>query len=59
MSAVWGHSVGAMILVLMLSFIGIWVWAWLPFHKGNFDRLARLPMGDDDVRIAADEGAVR
>jgi cytochrome c oxidase cbb3-type subunit IV len=59
MSAVWGHSVGAMILILMLSFIGIWLWAWLPYHKGNFDKLARIPMRDDEVSAAEDEGGLR
>ena len=58
MSSLWGHSVGVIILVLMLSFIGIWIWAWLPFHKGDFDRLARLPMRDD-ARRALDEGGLQ
>jgi cbb3-type cytochrome oxidase subunit 3 len=30
----------------MLAFIGIWAWAWLPYHKREFDALARLPMQD-------------
>ena len=29
------------IVVLMLTFVGIWIWAWLPFHKNSFDALAR------------------
>jgi cbb3-type cytochrome oxidase subunit 3 len=29
-------------------FLGIWYWAWRPHHHGTFDRLARLPMSDDD-----------
>jgi cbb3-type cytochrome oxidase subunit 3 len=33
----------------MLSFVGIWIWAWLPHHRRDFDRLSRLPMGDDDA----------
>lgn len=59
MNAMWGHSVGVIILVLMLSFIGIWIWAWLPFHKGNFERLARLPLDDDETRAAVDEGGLQ
>jgi cytochrome c oxidase cbb3-type subunit 4 len=39
-------AVGVVILVLMLIFVGIWFWAWLPYHKKNFDSLARLPMLD-------------
>jgi cytochrome c oxidase cbb3-type subunit IV len=48
MSAAWGHLVGVLTVLIMLSFIGIWLWAWLPYHKSDFDRLARLPMGDDE-----------
>jgi cytochrome c oxidase cbb3-type subunit 4 len=58
MSAMWANAVGVMIVILMLTFIGIWVWAWLPFHKGNFDRLARLPMNDGQ-RVAVDDGERR
>ena len=46
MSATWGHLVGMLTVLIMLSFIGIWIWAWLPHHERDFDRLARLPMGD-------------
>ena len=46
MSATWGHLIGVLTVLIMLSFIGIWIWAWLPHHRRDFDRLARLPMGD-------------
>jgi cytochrome c oxidase cbb3-type subunit 4 len=52
-------AVGVVILVLMLLFVGIWFWAWLPYHKNNFDSLARLPMLDSpppDTRDASQEG---
>ena len=47
MNATWGHTIGVITLVLMLIFIGVWIWAWLPSHRKTFDRLARIPMGDD------------
>ncbi|MBS0382615.1 MAG: cbb3-type cytochrome c oxidase subunit 3 [Proteobacteria bacterium] len=47
MSPVWGHVAGVMIVLMMLTFIGIWIWAWLPYHKRAFNRLSRLPMEDD------------
>ena len=47
MSALYGHFIGVVILVIMLSFIGIWIWAWLPHHKHEFDDLARLPLDED------------
>jgi cytochrome c oxidase cbb3-type subunit 4 len=52
----WAHGVGVIIVVLMLTFIGIWIWAWLPFHRRDFDRLARLPMHDNEPRAALDDG---
>jgi cytochrome c oxidase cbb3-type subunit 4 len=42
----WGQLIGIVTLILMLLFIGIWAWAWLPYHKREFDALARLPMQD-------------
>ena len=46
MNPLWGQLIGLVTLVLMLVFIGIWAWAWLPFHKREFDALAKLPMED-------------
>ena len=50
MSPFWGHVVGVFTVVVMAAFIGVWIWAWLPFHKRAFDALAAIPMqdGDDD-----------
>ena len=45
---VWGHFVGVITVLIMLSFLAIWLWAWLPHHKKEFDALARLPMSDED-----------
>ncbi len=39
-----------MIVVIMLTFIGIWIWAWLPHHKNDFSELARLPLHEDEER---------
>jgi cytochrome c oxidase cbb3-type subunit 4 len=50
MTEIWGHAIGVITLVLMLIFIGIWIWAWLPAHHATFDRLARIPMHDDEER---------
>ncbi|WP_062536235.1 cbb3-type cytochrome oxidase subunit 3 [Mizugakiibacter sediminis] len=47
MSPLWGHLEGAITVVLMLTFLGIWVWAWSARHKATFDRLARLPLEGD------------
>jgi len=46
MSPFWGHAVGVLTVLVMLAFVGIWVWAWLPYHKREFDALAELPAED-------------
>lgn len=47
MNPVWGHVAGVFIVLMMVAFIGIWVWAWLPRHRRVFGNLARLPMEDE------------
>lgn len=47
MNPIWGPIAGAFIVCMMLAFIGIWIWAWLPHHRRRFDELARLPMEDE------------
>lgn len=46
MSAFWGNFAGVVTVILMVCFIGIWVWAWLPRHRRAFDEMAHVPMGD-------------
>ncbi len=47
MSPIWGHIAGVFIVLMMTTFLGIWVWAWRRRHRPVFDRLARLPMEDE------------
>jgi len=49
LSAFWGHAAGVVTVILMLTFIGIWIWAWLPRHRATFDELAKLPMQDEET----------
>jgi cytochrome c oxidase cbb3-type subunit 4 len=32
----------------LVSFVGIWVWAWSGKHKKDFDEAARLPFEGDE-----------
>ena len=48
MNPIWGHIAGVFIIAMMIMFIGIWIWAWLPHHRRAFDALAQLPMQDGD-----------
>ncbi|MGH8123631.1 MAG: cbb3-type cytochrome oxidase subunit 3 [Rudaea sp.] len=56
MNPIWGDIAGAFIVFMMLAFIGIWIWAWLPYHKRTFGELSRLPMEDDDTAATAAKG---
>lgn len=47
-SAWWGNMVGVFIVLMLVSFIGIWVWVWNSRHKAKYDALARLPMEDEE-----------
>lgn len=52
MNPIWGHVAGVFIVLMLVTFIGIWIWAWRKYHKPNFNRMANLPMEDaaaDDV----------
>ncbi len=49
MNPIWGHIAGVFIVLMMTTFIGIWIWAWRKKHKPVFDRMARLPLELDEV----------
>jgi len=50
MNPIWGYVVGIATAILMVVFLGIWSWAWLPQHQSSFEALAKLPMEDEDDR---------
>ena len=41
----------AMLIVLMVSFIGLWVWAWSHKRKATFDKASKLPLEEDNGEI--------
>ena len=49
MNALWGQMAGFITVTLLLVFIGIWIWAWRPWHKKSFDKMAKIPMQDQDT----------
>lgn len=55
MSPFWGHLVGVFTVLIMASFLGIWIWAWHRRHRPVFTRMARLPMEDDAPVAGIDE----
>ena len=36
--------------LLLLLFIGGWIWAWRPARKPGFDAAARMPLESDEER---------
>ena len=48
MSGIAGHLIGVMIVLMLLTFVGIWIWAWLPHHRREFNDLSRLPLQEDE-----------
>ncbi len=38
---------GVITAVLMLLFIGGWIWAWSPRRKADFEAAAKLPLAED------------
>lgn len=39
---------GIITAVLLLLFIGGWIWAWRPERKAEFDAAARVPLAEDE-----------
>ena len=39
---------GLLTLILFLAFMTLWTWAWNKNRKHDFDRMARLPLEDQD-----------
>ncbi len=38
---------GIVTALLLMVFIGAWIWAWRPARSPDFDAAARLPLEDD------------
>ena len=42
---------GVLLVVLIIGFLGMWVWAWGKKRKEVFDEMASLPLEEDDGRV--------
>ena len=45
-----------LLLVLFVSFIGVWIWAWSSKRKSAFKEASLLPLEDDDGHIPGTNG---
>jgi len=48
MNPFWGNLAGAITTLLLVTFVGIWIWAWSGHHRRTFDELSRVPMQDTE-----------
>ena len=39
---------GIVSLMLLVIFIGGWIWAWSPKRRAEFEAAARMPLDDDN-----------
>ena len=39
---------GAMLIILMVSFAGLWIWAWSHKRKATFNKASMLPLEEDN-----------
>ena len=42
---------GAVLILLVAAFIGIWAWAWSNKRKAEFDAARMLPLDEDDGSV--------
>ena len=50
---------GIVTAILLVAFIGGWLWAWSSKRKASFDAAARLPLDDDGPSATPSGGAQR
>lgn len=43
------------LITLMISFVGLWVWAWSRKRKPAFDEASLLPLEEDNGQVPNDE----
>jgi len=42
---------GAILIILMISFAGLWIWAWSRKRKPAFHEASMLPLEEDNGEI--------
>ena len=46
---------GALLIALIIGFVGIFIWAWSKKRKPEFERAARLPLEEDFSEPASEK----
>ena len=42
---------GAVLILLILGFLGIWAWAWSRHRKEDFEKMSMLPLEEDEGQV--------
>ena len=45
-----GVALGIVTAVMLITFVGIAIWAYRPGRKDEFERAARLPLADEETK---------
>jgi cbb3-type cytochrome oxidase subunit 3 len=48
---------GAVLVLLILGFLGIWAWAWSKNRASTFRAMSMLPLEEDDGAVPQERGA--
>jgi cytochrome c oxidase cbb3-type subunit 4 len=46
---------GAVLILLILAFLGIWAWAWSKHRKPEFHAASMLPLEEDDGNVPSNQ----
>lgn len=46
---------GAVLILLIIAFLGIWGWAWSKKRKAEFHAASMLPLEEDDGNVPQDD----
>lgn len=46
---------GAVLVLLIIAFVGIWAWAWSRNRKEDFRKMSMLPLEEDDGQVPNNE----
>ena len=49
---------GAVLVLLILGFLGIWAWAWSRNRKATFEKAAMLPLEEDQGQVPQDKSKI-
>lgn len=39
---------GLALIMLIVAFLGMWIWAWSDKRKGDFKKMSELPLEEDE-----------